>query len=199
MKERTEVNPAQNLALALCGTNFRNQVEVTSIHAPKIMNSRTTFRKAFAATLPVMAGYAVLGIDLSIPLKGFGFLFLSAFATSAFRVPRSLPQVTVNDRGAGPPLVSSPPSALFPAPRLLFHHADTVTRPRPDSFLLLPPRALPLAFLAFSLRVPSLSGVCGASLSPGTFPFCWFLGGGRKAKPYLILFSPDRRDLCPGV
>ena len=26
MKERTEVNPAQNLALALCGTNFRNQV-----------------------------------------------------------------------------------------------------------------------------------------------------------------------------
>ena len=29
MKERTEVNPAQNLALALCGTNFRNQVPST--------------------------------------------------------------------------------------------------------------------------------------------------------------------------
>ena len=31
MKERTEVNPAQNLALALCGTNFRNQVDSVEI------------------------------------------------------------------------------------------------------------------------------------------------------------------------
>ena len=143
------------------------------------MNSRTTFRKAFAATLPVMAGYAVLGIAFGILLRAKGFGLLWAFAMSAFIYAGSLQYVTVNLLATGASLVSAALITLLVNARHLFYGVSMLTRYRGTG------KAKP--YLIFSLTDETYALVCNGApegtdektyyLLVSVMDQCWWVTG----------------------
>ena len=143
------------------------------------MNSRTTFRKAFAATLPVMAGYAVLGIAFGILLRAKGFGLLWAFAMSAFIYAGSLQYVAVNLLATGASLVSAALITLLVNARHLFYGVSMLTRYRGTG------KAKP--YLIFSLTDETYPLVCNGApegtdektyyLLVSVMDQCWWVTG----------------------
>ena len=143
------------------------------------MNSRTTFRKAFAATLPVMAGYAVLGIAFGILLRAKGFGLLWAFAMSAFIYAGSLQYVAVNLLATGASLVSAALMTLLVNARHLFYGVSMLTRYRGTG------KAKP--YLIFSLTDETYALVCNGApegtdektyyLLVSVMDQCWWVTG----------------------
>ena len=94
------------------------------------MNFRTTVRRAFAATLPVMAGYMVLGIAFGILLREKGFGLPWAFAMSFFIFAGSLQFVAVNLLATGAALISTALMTLLVNARHLLYGISMLDRYR---------------------------------------------------------------------
>ena len=94
------------------------------------MNFRFTFRKAFVATLPVMAGYMVLGIAFGILLREKGFGLPWAFAMSFFIFAGSLQFVAVNLLATGAALISTALMTLLVNARHLLYGISMLDRYR---------------------------------------------------------------------
>ena len=95
-----------------------------------VMNFRTTVRRAFVATLPVMAGYMVLGIAFGILLREKGFGLPWAFAMSFFIFAGSLQFVAVNLLATGAALISTALMTLLVNARHLLYGISMLDRYR---------------------------------------------------------------------
>ncbi len=94
------------------------------------MNFRSTLRKAFVATLPVMAGYVVLGIAFGILLRDKGYGLPWAFAMSLFIFAGSMQFVAVNLMATGASLISAALMTLLVNARHLFYGVSMLNRYR---------------------------------------------------------------------
>ena len=143
------------------------------------MSFRTTFRKAFLATLPVMAGYMVLGIAFGILLRDKGFGLPWAFAMSLFIFAGSLQFVAVNLMATGASLVSTALMTLLVNARHLFYGISMLTRYRGTG------KAKP--YLIFSLTDETYALVCSGApegtdektyyLLVSLMDQCWWITG----------------------
>ena len=143
------------------------------------MNFRTTFRRAFVATLPVMAGYMVLGIAFGILLRDKGYGLPWAFAMSLFIFAGSLQFVAVNLMATGASLISTALMTLLVNARHLFYGISMLTRYRGIG------KAKP--YLIFSLTDETYALVCSGApegtdekayyLMVSLMDQCWWVTG----------------------
>ena len=143
------------------------------------MNFRTTFRKAFAATLPVMAGYVVLGIAFGILLRDKGYGLPWAFAMSFFIFAGSLQFVAVNLMATGASLISAALMTFLVNARHLIYGISMLTRYRGIG------KAKP--YLIFSLTDETYALVCSGApegtdektyyLLVSALDQCWWVTG----------------------
>ena len=143
------------------------------------MNFRFTFRKAFVATLPVMAGYMVLGIAFGILLRDKGYGLPWAFAMSLFIFAGSLQFVAVNLMATGASLISTALMTLLVNARHLFYGISMLTRYRGTG------KAKP--YLIFSLTDETYALVCSGApegtdektyyLLVSVMDHCWWVTG----------------------
>ena len=89
---------------------------------------RKTFRAAFTASVPVMAGYVVLGIAFGILLRDKGYGFLWALAMSLFIYGGSMQFIAIGLLDAGASLVSTALITLLVHARHLFYGISMLTR-----------------------------------------------------------------------
>ncbi len=94
------------------------------------MRFRSTLRKAFVATLPVMAGYVVLGIAFGILLRDKGYGLPWAFAMSLCIFAGSMQFVAVNLMATGASLISAALMTLLVNARHLFYGVSMLNRYR---------------------------------------------------------------------
>ena len=120
-----------------------------------VMNFRFTFRKAFVATLPVMAGYVVLGIAFGILLRDKGYGLPWAFAMSVLIFAGSMQFVAVNLIATGASLISAAIMTLLVNARHLFYGTSMLTRYRGIG------KAKP--YLFFSLTDETYALVCNGA------------------------------------
>ena len=91
---------------------------------------KNTVRKAFVATIPVMAGYVVLGIAFGILLSDKGYSILWALAMSVFIFAGSMQFVTISLLTGGASLISSALMTLMVNLRHLFYGISMLRRYR---------------------------------------------------------------------
>ena len=84
------------------------------------------FRRAFIVTLPVMAGYLVLGLGFGILLRVAGFGALWALAMSIFMYAGSMQYVGVSLLSGGASLVTVAVTTLMVQARHLFYGISMV-------------------------------------------------------------------------
>ena len=89
------------------------------------MKSRV-YRDAFVKTLPVMAGYVVLGIGFGILLRGAGFGVGHALAMSAFIYAGSMQYVGVGLLAGGASVLSAALTTLMVNARHLFYSISMI-------------------------------------------------------------------------
>lgn len=82
---------------------------------------RTTVKTAFIDTLPVMAGYLVLGFGFGIIMKAGGFSILLAAAMSCFIYAGSMQYVAIGIMTGGASLVTAALTTLMVNARHLFY------------------------------------------------------------------------------
>ena len=116
------------------------------------MRSTHSWREAFADTLPVMAGYMVLGVGFGILLRTKGYGVGWAFAMSFFIYAGSLQYVGVELLAGGASLVTTAVTALLVNARHLFYGVSMLERYSRAG------RAKP--YLIFSLTDETFSLVC---------------------------------------
>lgn len=85
-------------------------------------------KRAFRASLPVFAGYIVLGIGFGILLKTKGYGLLWAALSSVFVYAGSLQYVMVNLIAAGAPLITTVLTAVMVNARHLFYGISMIDR-----------------------------------------------------------------------
>ena len=85
-------------------------------------------KRAFRASLPVFAGYIVLGIGFGILLKTKGYGLLWAALSSVFVYAGSLQYVMVNLIAAGAPLITTALTAVMVKARHLFYGISMIDR-----------------------------------------------------------------------
>ena len=88
------------------------------------------FRRAFIVTLPVMAGYLVLGLGFGILLRVAGFGALWALAMSIFMYAGSMQYVGVSLLSGGASLVTVAVTTLMVHERHLFYGISLIDRYR---------------------------------------------------------------------
>jgi 4-azaleucine resistance transporter AzlC len=88
------------------------------------------FRRAFIVTLPVMAGYLVLGLGFGILLRVAGFGALWALAMSIFMYAGSMQYVGVSLLSGGASLVTVAVTTLMVQARHLFYGISLIDRYR---------------------------------------------------------------------
>ena len=91
----------------------------------KPMKSRV-YREAFVKTLPVMAGYVVLGIGFGILLRGAGFGVGHALAMSVFIYAGSMQYVGVGLLAGGASVLSAALTTLMVNARHLFYSISMI-------------------------------------------------------------------------
>ncbi|MDD5824149.1 MAG: AzlC family ABC transporter permease [Firmicutes bacterium] len=84
-------------------------------------NRRLTMRRAFVASIPVMAGYIVLGIGFGILLNSRGYGLIWAFAMSTIIFAGSLQYVAVDLLAGGASLITTALTSLMVNARHLFY------------------------------------------------------------------------------
>lgn len=89
---------------------------------------RNTARKAFTASIPVMAGYVVLGIAFGILLSDKGYSILWALAMSVFIYAGSMQFVTISLLTGGASLISAALMTLMVNLRHLFYGISMLRR-----------------------------------------------------------------------
>ena len=81
----------------------------------------TCLKKAFLATIPVMAGYVVLGIGFGMLLRARGYGVLWAFAMSLFIYAGSMQYVAIDLLSGGVSLIITAITKLAVNSRHLFY------------------------------------------------------------------------------
>ena len=88
------------------------------------------YKRAFVHTLPVMAGYIVLGLGFGILLRVAGFGALWALAMSVFLFAGSMQYVGVSLLASGAPLLTVAVTTLMVQARHLFYGISLIDRYR---------------------------------------------------------------------
>lgn len=91
---------------------------------------KKTFKAAFPQTLPVMAGYVVLGFGFGLLLQSKGYNFIWAFMMSLFIFAGSMQYVAVDLLASGAGLISSAIMTLMINARHLFYGISMLVRYR---------------------------------------------------------------------
>lgn len=94
----------------------------------KRTTDNSDIKRAFRASLPVFAGYIVLGIGFGILLKTKGYGLLWAALSSVFVYAGSLQYVMVNLIAAGAPLITTALTAVMVNARHLFYGISMIDR-----------------------------------------------------------------------
>lgn len=95
----------------------------------KTMNKETSdVKKAFLASIPVMAGYIVLGIGFGIILKTKGYGVIWAVLMSLFVYAGSMQYVLVNLLTSGASLITTTLTTLMVNARHLFYGISMIDR-----------------------------------------------------------------------
>lgn len=90
--------------------------------------NKTLLKTVFLKTLPVMAGYLVLGMGFGILLTGKGYGALWAFAMSATVFAGSMQYVAVDLLASGASLISTAIMTLMVNARHLFYGISMIDR-----------------------------------------------------------------------
>ena len=90
--------------------------------------NRKLIRQAFLKTLPVLAGYIVLGIGFGILLRNAGYGVLWAFAMSAFIYAGSMQYVGVSLLTGGASVITTALTTIMVNARHLFYSISMVDR-----------------------------------------------------------------------
>lgn len=114
---------------------------------------RKTLPAAFSSTLPVMAGYLILGFGFGIIMKANGFSTLLATAMSVFIYAGSMQYVAIGLMTGGASLVTTALTTLTVNIRHLFYGVSMLEKYRNAG------RAKP--YLIFALTDETYSLVCG--------------------------------------
>lgn len=130
--------------------------------APKM---RSTFAYAFRQSLPVMAGYVVLGIGFGVLLASHGYPWYWATFNSLVVFAGSLQYVEVNLLATGAGLLTTAMMALVVNIRHLFYSLTMLDRYKQTG------RKLP--FLIFGLSDETFSLVCSAD-PPAEVDLHWY-------------------------
>lgn len=94
----------------------------------KRTTDNSDIKRAFRASLPVFAGYIVLGIGFGILLKTKGYGLLWAALSSVFVYAGSLQYIMVNLIAAGAPLITTALTAVMVNARHLFYGISMIDR-----------------------------------------------------------------------
>lgn len=92
------------------------------------MHSKQLLKKAFLSTLPVMAGYVVLGTGFGILLHSKGFGILWSFAMSLFIYAGSMQYLTVDLLAGGAGLITAALTTLMVNARHLFYGISMIDK-----------------------------------------------------------------------
>lgn len=117
---------------------------------------KKTLRKAFLATLPVMAGYIVLGFGFGIILKSSGFGILLAIAMSTFIYAGSMQYVAIDLLTGGASLITTALTTLMVNARHIFYGISMLEKYRSTGNIK--------PYLIFGLTDETYSLVCTDSL-----------------------------------
>ena len=79
----------------------------TATKKENAFDRKRTFRQAFLDSLPVMAGYVVLGLGYGLIMETSGYSFLWAMAMSIFVFAGSMQYVTVSLLTGGASLITT--------------------------------------------------------------------------------------------
>lgn len=94
----------------------------------RFVKDKKTAKYAFKQSLPVMAGYLVLGMGFGILLKSKGYHVVWAFFMSLFIYAGSMQYVTVNLLAGGASLISATLMTLMVNARHLFYGISMIER-----------------------------------------------------------------------
>ena len=121
------------------------------------VKSSSCLKKAFLATIPVMAGYIVLGIGFGMLLQTRGYGVLWAFAMSLFIFAGSMQYVAIDLLTGGVSLITAALTTLAVNARHLFYGISMV-----DKYKAQTKNAFPLKkyFLFWTLTDETYSLVC---------------------------------------
>ncbi len=130
--------------------------------------NRNVMQKAFRKSLPVMAGYIVLGAGFGILLESAGYGVLWSFAMSTLIYAGSLQYVGVSMLTAGVSLLTAALTSLMVNARHLFYGISMLSRYR-DAGKKKP-------YLIFSLTDETYSLLCNGEYPEGEDRYTyWFL------------------------
>ena len=130
--------------------------------------NRNVMQKAFRKSLPVMAGYIVLGAGFGILLESAGYGVLWSFAMSTLIYAGSLQYVGVSMLTAGASLLTAALTSLMVNARHLFYGISMLSRYR-DAGKKKP-------YLIFSLTDETYSLLCDGEYPEGEDRYTyWFL------------------------
>ena len=119
-------------------------------------------RAAFVTSIPVMAGYIVLGTGFGILLRGMGYGVLWAFAMSAFIYAGSMQYVGLSLIAGGASILTTALTTLMVNARHLFYSISMLGRYR-DAGRYKP-------YLIFALTDETYSLLCGGETPEGADP-----------------------------
>lgn len=142
---------------------------------------RTAIRAAFPRTLPVMAGYLVLGFGFGLLLQSKGYSFLWAFLMSLTIYAGSMQYVAIDLLTAGASLLSTGLMTLMINARHLFYGLSMLVRYR-DMGLVKP-------YLIFGLTDETYSLVCTGDVPQGAVPRYYYLSITLLNQCYWVLGS----------
>lgn len=123
-------------------------------------------RAAFVKTLPVMAGYLVLGFGFGILLEDNGYGFWWALAMSGFIYAGSMQYVTISLMTSGASLISAALTTLMVNARHLFYGISMVDRYK-DAGKKKP-------YLMFALTDETYSLVCNGECPEGLDSYSYY-------------------------
>lgn len=124
--------------------------------------NRKVVGKAFYKTIPVMAGYLVLGIGFGILIREAGYGVLWAFAMSVFIYAGSMQYVGVGLLSGGASIITTAITTLMVNARHLFYSISMIDRYK-DAGKLKP-------YLIFTLTDETYSLLCDGNTPEGEDP-----------------------------
>ena len=124
--------------------------------------NRQTFKNAFYTSLPILAGYVVLGIGFGILLRGAGYGILWALAMAVFIYAGSMQYVGVGLLAGGASVLTVALTTLMVNARHLFYGISMVSKYK-DSGRYKP-------YLIFALTDETYTLLCEGKTPPGDDP-----------------------------
>jgi len=116
------------------------------------MNNKSIIKKAFLSTIPVFAGYEVLGMGFGILLRTKGYDIIWAFLMSVFIFAGSMQYVAINLLTGGASFITSAITTLMVNARHLFYGISMIDKYK-DTGLYKPYLIFALSDETYSLNV----------------------------------------------